>query len=321
MKISVVIPTYKRPELLMRCLHALVEQYFEKDAYEIIVVSDGQDELARHIVSVWAETYSINIHYIPLPQKKGPAAARNAGWRMATAPLIAFTDDDCVPDHNWLQNIVKSWRHEKMIAYTGKIVVPLTARPTDFERNTAQLEKAEFVTANCVCTRAALEKINGFDEQFEAAWREDSDLEFRLMLARIPIERLPNAVVVHPVRKASWGISIKEQQKNIFNALLYKKFPKLYRQKIQQQPAWNYYVMNAAVLLAVILFIYNQPLAAMFSLAIWFALLFVFIRKRLTYTKHSWPHIWEMIMTSAAIPFVATYWHLYGAWRYKVWFL
>jgi glycosyltransferase involved in cell wall biosynthesis len=321
MKLSVVIPTYKRPELLMRCLHALMEQYFDNKEYEIIVVSDGPDELAKHIMSVWAETYPVQVHYIALPNKKGPAAARNAGWRIASAPLIAFTDDDCMPDHQWLQNIWKAWQQEKEIAYTGRIIVPLSSRPTDFERNTAQLENAEFVTANCICTRAALEKINGFDERFEAAWREDSDLAFRLMLAQIPIQHLPRVIVIHPVRKASWGVSIKEQRKNVFNALLYKKFPRLYRQKIQQHPAWNYYIMISAVLLALVLFLYHQPLPAFIATAVWLCLLFIFIKKRLAYTTHSWPHIWEMIMTSAVIPFVATYWSLYGAWRYKVWYL
>lgn len=321
MKLSVVIPTYNRPELLMRCLHSLVEQYFDKDEYEIIVVSDGPDELAKNIVSVWAETYPVKMHYHALPQKKGPAAARNAGWRMANAELIAFTDDDCMPDSYWLESIWEAWQLETEIAYTGRIIVPVSSRPTDFERNTAQLEKAEFVTANCVCTKAALARIDGFDERFEAAWREDSDLEFRLMLAQIPIEHLSHAIVIHPVRKAPWGVSIKEQRKNVFNALLYKKFPRLYRQKIQQRPAWNYYGMIAAIILALILFAQDEQVAAFIALAVWFSLLFAFIRKRLAYTTHSWSHIWEMIMTSVAIPFVATYWSLYGAWRYKVWYL
>jgi glycosyltransferase involved in cell wall biosynthesis len=321
MKLSVVIPTYKRPELLMRCLHALVEQYCDQKDYEIIVVSDGPDQLAKHIVMVWTQTYPLQIKYIALPVKKGPAAARNAGWRAAEAPLIAFTDDDCVPDNYWLQNIWDAWQLEPEIAYTGKIIVPLSSRPTDFERNTAQLEKAEFVTANCVCTRKTLERIHGFDERFEAAWREDSDLEFRLMQWHIPIRHLQQAIVVHPVRKASWGVSIREQKKNVFNALLYKKFPQLYRQKIQQHPAWNYYIMIAAVLMAIVFTAWQLPVLALLATAIWLFLLSVFIIKRLTYTTHRWSHVWEMVMTSVAIPFVATYWSLYGALRYRVWFL
>ena len=70
------------------------------------------------------------------------------------------------------------------------------------------------------------------------AWREDSDLEFRLLQQGIPIWRLQNALVIHPVRKASWGVSLKEQKKGMFNALLYKKYPGLYRKKIQPRPGW-----------------------------------------------------------------------------------
>jgi glycosyltransferase involved in cell wall biosynthesis len=321
MKISVVIPTYQRPELLMRCLHALSEQEFEKDAYEVIVVSDGPDELTKHIADAWNDSYETPFRYVALPVKKGPAAARNAGWRASSAPLIAFTDDDCMPDKRWLQQIYDNWQQESEIAYTGRIIVPLPPAPTDFERNTANLETAEFVTANCVCTRAALEKIDGFDERFEAAWREDSDLEFRLLLSNTPIRKLSDAVVVHPVRKAHWGVSIKEQRKNIFNALLYKKFPALYRKKIQQHPAWNYYIMLLAVILAIGLLIAGYNTAAIAAFSVWGFLSLSFIIRRLAYTRRSWSHIWEMIITSIAIPFVAIYWSLRGAVRYKVWYL
>src|SRR4051812_32996176 len=127
MKISVVVPTYKRPELLMRCLHSLVDQYFDEKDYEIIVVSDGPDELAKHIVSVWTETYSNQLRYVALPEKRGPAAARNAGWKRANAELVAFTDDDCMPDPRWLQNIWDGWNQQKEIVYTGRIIVPLSS--------------------------------------------------------------------------------------------------------------------------------------------------------------------------------------------------
>src|SRR5690606_228568 len=110
--------------------------------------------------------------------------------------------------------------------------------------------KADFVTANCACTRAALERVHGFDEAFTMAWREDSDLEFRFINQRVPIRFVQQAVVTHPVRKASWGVSLKEQKKSMFNALLYKKYPSLYREKIMKRPLWNYYAMAGLFVLA-----------------------------------------------------------------------
>lgn len=320
-KISVVIPSYQRPELLSRCLKALEEQSFDLGSFEVIVVSDGPDKYTRQVACSWKYAGLIDVKYIALPGKKGPAAARNAGWKASDAPLIAFTDDDTQPDPFWLQSLWHGWKGDAVAVYTGRVVVPIKGRPTDYELNTAQLEKSDFVTANCACTREALEIVGGFDESFEAAWREDSDLEFRLLQHNIPIYHLQNAVVVHPVRKASWGISIKEQKKNIFNALLYKKFPGMYRNRIQRRPAWNYYVMIACFLLGISLMFSGEFTAATVMISAWLLLVGTFAGRRLRHTSHRISHVLEMIVTSAAIPFAATYWSLYGAWRYKVLYL
>src|SRR5207244_12953942 len=58
----------------------------------------------------------------------------------------------------------------------------------------------------------------------------------------------PDAVVVHPLRPASWGVSLRQQRKSMFNALLYKKHPRLYREKIQAAPPWHYYGIVGALL-------------------------------------------------------------------------
>lgn len=320
-KITVVIPSYQRPELLSRCLRALEDQEFDKSAFDVIVVSDGPDKYTRQLACSWKYAGLIDVSYMALPAKKGPAAARNAGWRASDAPMIAFTDDDTIPDPYWLQSIWHAWKGESAIVYTGQVIVPLRGRPTDYEWNTAQLEKAEFVTANCACTREALERVNGFDESFEAAWREDSDLEFRLLQQQVPIYHLKNAVVLHPVRKAGWGVSIREQRKNIFNALLYKKFPRLYREKIQRRPMWNYYLMIGCFLLGVAFALNEAYTLSTVLFGAWLLMIGIFAGKRLKHTSHTTSHVLEMIITSAAIPFAATYWSLYGSWRYKVLYL
>src|SRR5215213_6929128 len=185
-KISVVIPTYQRPDLLEKCLLALTEQDFPHNEYEVLVVNDGPDEPTKNLVDNFSSFYQ-QIFYKQMPLKKGPAAARNFGWKQANGILVAFTDDDTLPDKNWLAGFWNAYKGQEEIAYSGQIKVPVSDRPTDYEKNTAGLETAEFVTANCCCTKAALEKVGGFDEQFSMAWREDSDLEFQLMLHGIQI--------------------------------------------------------------------------------------------------------------------------------------
>jgi GT2 family glycosyltransferase len=210
---------------------------------------------------------------------------------------------------------------EKEVAYSGRIKVPISNDPTDYEKNTAGLETAEFVTANCCCTKAALEKTGGFDERFSMAWREDSDLEFKLLLNNIPIIHVPEALVVHPVRKAPWGISLKEQKKGMFNALLYKKYPELYRRKIQANPLWNYYIMVGTAILLMTGIVIKSQWISLVAFSIWSTLFLGFVIKRLRQTSKRIDHIAEMIITSLFIPFVSVYWQLYGAWRYRVFFL
>jgi GT2 family glycosyltransferase len=319
-KISVIIPTYQRPDLLSRCLLALREQSFAKENYEVIIVSDGPDETTKRNVKKFFYR-DRRFVLLQMPQKKGPAAARNFGWKQASGILIAFTDDDTLPDVDWLNNIWKAYNGEKEIAYTGRIRVPLSSPPTDYEKNTAGLETAEFVTANCCCTKAALERTGGFDERFSMAWREDSDLEFQLMLHQIPIIHLPDALVVHPVRRAPWGVSIREQKKGMFNALLYKKYPALYRKKIQPLPPWSYYGIVTATLIFIPAVFTGYRSIAVACLMIWMVLTGSLIYKRLKNTSKKPVHVIEMIVTSVCIPFISIYWQLYGAWRYKVFFL
>jgi len=317
-KISVVIPTYKRPDLLKKCLDALKEQSIGKSEYEVIVVSDGYDEVTKQLVLAY-RLYSFK--YLSLPEKKGPAAARNMGWRHADSRFVAFTDDDTIPHPNWLKAYLDNYSEDLAAAFTGKIKVPLPEAPTDYELNTANLEHAEFVTANCALTRTALEIVNGFDERFSMAWREDSDLEFKLLQQGVPIHHVPEALIVHPVRTAPWGVSIKEQKKGMFNALLYKKFPELYRQKIQPRPCWDYYVMVLAFFLLMVAMGNNYLWLALACALCYASLLGGFIMKRLLFTSRKRSHVWEMIATSVAIPFLSVYWQLYGAFKYRVLFL
>jgi GT2 family glycosyltransferase len=199
--------------------------------------------------------------------------------------------------------------------------VPCPDKPTDHEKNTAELEKAEFVTANCACTKSVLESINGFDESFSMAWREDSDLEFKLLGQAIPILYVQSARVTHPVRGAGWGISLKEQKKSMYNVLLYKKHPKLFRRKIYKGPFWNYYAIVILAVTALVAFFRGAPLVGTTAGAGWAILTTSFIIKRLKGASLSFRHITEMIVTSMLIPFLSLFWTWYGAFRFKTFFL
>src|SRR5690606_12054989 len=153
----------------------------------------------------------------------GPAAARNAGWRATSAPWVAFVDDDVDLPLCWVRDLESDVRRAPpdVGAVQGRIEVPLpTDRPpTDWERNVAGLAGAPWVTADMVVRRAALEAVDGFDERFRRAYREDSDLVLRLLDAGWRI-RTGERRVRHPVRPAPWWISVHLQRGNADDVLL-----------------------------------------------------------------------------------------------------
>ncbi|WP_374949440.1 glycosyltransferase family 2 protein [Mucilaginibacter sp.] len=321
MLVSVIVPTYRRPDLLKNCLKALLLQKFDRHLYEVIVVSDGPDPETKIILDAFAGYDCPIFRFLQTPKKKGPAAARNYGWQNAYGKVIAFTDDDCLPDAYWLNALVANCNPNEYIALTGKVTVPIGKRPTDYEQNTANLQTADFITANCACTKNALIKAGGFDEQFGMAWREDSDLEFKLINNNIPVKKVESALVVHPVRKSRWGVSISEQKKTMYNALLYKKHPELYNKKIKVKTPVLYYLILSGVLMTLTGIIASGHQLTIVGFATWLCATVYFIAKRLYTTKLSLNHISEMVVTSLVIPFVSVFWQWYGAVKYRVLFI
>lgn len=321
--ISVVVPTWRRPDLLERCLDALTCQTLAPQRYEIVVCDDGPDEATREVARRFAAAHDargLRIDYLPIRASQGPAAARNAGWRHARAPVIAFTDDDTIPDTHWLERGLTAL-DDDVAAVAGTIVVPLPPEPTDYEADASGLERAEFATANAFVRRASLVAVGGFDERFTAAWREDSDLQFALLMSGAPIARATDAIVVHPVRPARWGVSLSQQKKSRFEALLYRKYRDLYKRRIARRPPIDYYATAAAAFVVLGSVLARAPWIACGAALIWLALTARFFALRMQGRSRDWRHIAEMAATSMLIPFLSIYWRLRGALSYRTWFL
>ncbi|MFC0398756.1 glycosyltransferase family 2 protein [Paraburkholderia rhizosphaerae] len=322
--VSVVVPTWRRPALLETCLHALAAQHLDCARYEIIVCDDGPDDATRTLVDRFAAAQLARggvVRYMPVTATQGPAAARNVGWRIARAPLIAFTDDDTIPSPHWLRAGIAAAAAHDADAVSGRIEMPLPDLPTDYERDASGLARAEFATANVFVRRAALAAAGGFDERFTAAWREDSDLQFTLLAAGRRIVRADDAVVIHPVRPARWGVSLQQQKKSRFDALLFRKHPALFRQRIGARPPLRYYATVACAVFACVAWLAGKGTPGVVAAALWALLTAQFCAQRLRGTRRHWRHLAEMVWTSMLIPFLSVYWRLYGALRFGVVFL
>lgn len=222
--ITVVIPTIGRPTL-RATLAAL------GPAVPVIVVDDRPEPAGRVTPEPW-------VRVVP-SGGRGPAAARNAGWRAAATPWVVFLDDDVVPEPGWREALLADLADlpGDVAGSQGRIVVPLPSgrRPTDAERNTAGLAGACWITADMAYRRAALESAGGFDERFPRAYREDADLALRMMGAGYRLVR-GGRVTVHPVRDEGFWASVRVQRGNADDALMRRLYGPEWRDAIGGVP-------------------------------------------------------------------------------------
>uniref|UniRef100_UPI00066B8D9E glycosyltransferase family 2 protein n=1 Tax=Nonomuraea sp. SBT364 TaxID=1580530 RepID=UPI00066B8D9E len=191
---------------------------------------------------------------------RGPAAARNAGWRLAGTPWVAFLDDDVVPEPGWAEAVWKDLAGlpDDVAGSQGRIVVPLPRGrpPTDAERHTAGLETAEWPTADMAYRVSALRGVGGFDERFPRAYREDADLALRVRAAGHRLVRGAR-VTTHPLRQDGFWSSARFQRGNADDALMRRLHGRAWRRaiggprgRLRRHAATTAFALTAAALAA-----------------------------------------------------------------------
>jgi glycosyltransferase involved in cell wall biosynthesis len=253
---------------------------------------------------------------------RGPAAARNAGWRAGRAPWVAFVDDDVDPPIGWLRALERDLARADpdVAAVQGRVEVPLPVgrRHTDWERNVAGLEGATWITADMAVRRVALEAVGGFDERFPRAYREDTDLALRLLDAGWRLD-LGERRMRHPVRPAPWWVSVALQRGNADDVLLQRLHGRHWRERLGVAPgAWSSYPLTvalaAAALGAVAL---GHRRAAAVAGALWAGRTARFAWRRAAPGPYHAGELAAMALTSAAIPPAACYQRLRGHLRWR----
>ena len=210
MRCSVVVPSCERPALLARTLRALVAQTLAPDEYEIIVCDDTASDAARSMVEQCRQASAVSIRYVAAsPPRQGRAAMRNTGWKLSRAEIVAFTDDDVVPDSDWLRQGLLALEGDDADAASGRIVVPLPDESADSADDTARLGSGGFITANCFCRRWVLDCIGGFETRPALPGQGDSDLFLGLLEAGFDVVHATDAVVVRPERPRPFGAYVE----------------------------------------------------------------------------------------------------------------
>jgi hypothetical protein len=248
---------------------------------------------------------------------RGPAAARNAGWRATTATWVAFLDDDVLPPAGWVDALHRDLARcgDDVGGTQGRLVVPLPSerRPTDWERSTAGLQTALWATADLAYRRTALEQVGGFDERFPRAYREDADLGLRVTGAGWRI--VPGSRWVrHPVRPAAWTQSIRSQRGNADDVLMRAVHGRQWRERAHVPPGrrpWHLATTAAALAAAGAAATGSSRTASVAALT-WLGLTTDFARRRIVPGPRTPHEVAAMTVTSAVVPLAAARWWATG---------
>jgi len=200
---SIIVPTYNRPVQLSICLKSLVELKYQRDRFEVIVVDDGSKESLNSVVQPFSKEITVKL----VSQfNAGPAAARNTGVKHAKGEYIAFTDDDCRPAHDWLQQLAFHFGTAKNHAIGGKTINALIRNLYSsasqlhvdylYEYYNPDPQKAHFFsTGNFALPAKIFDTVSGFDHSLITG--EDREFCDRLHDYGYSMRYAPEVVVYH----------------------------------------------------------------------------------------------------------------------------
>jgi glycosyltransferase involved in cell wall biosynthesis len=221
--VSVVVPTVDRVALLDRCLRGLAAQ--DGVTFEVLVVHDGDPGVAA-LLATWTDRLPLRPLQIA---ERGAPAKRNAGWRAAVGPVIAFVDDDCEPAPGWLKAALDAVEDGVDLVQGRVEAHPDDVAPTTLFSRTIEVGRPSdlYPNANLVYRRSALERVGGYEEAF--AGGEDTDLAWRVLESGGAATWAPDALVWHAVRSATFTEHVRSLPRWHTLALVVRRHPQLRR--------------------------------------------------------------------------------------------
>ena len=215
-RFTVVIPTCRRNESLERCLDLLAPgvQTLPADEYEVIVTDDGPSDGGAH--ALVATRYPA-VRWVQGP-RRGPAANRNFGAAQARGAWLVFTDDDCLPQPEWLSAFAN--RLEEAGPRVFRVLEGRTdagvAKIGPFEQAPANPDGGLLWSCNFAIERSLFEAMGGFDAGFPYPHLEDVDFRWRLDDAGERYLFVPEARVIHPPRPVGGALKWARGQESSF---------------------------------------------------------------------------------------------------------
>jgi glycosyltransferase involved in cell wall biosynthesis len=226
-QISIVIPTFNSAKVLGKCLESLTNQTVGREKYEVIVVDDGSNDGTKDVVAKYPVTYIYQ-------QNSGPAVARNNGVRRAEGDIILFTDADCEPQPNWVDEMIKPMNDPQVVGVKG-IYKTRQKEPIarlvqiEYEHKYERMKKFKYIdfidTYSAGYRKDIFRKYGGFDERYPKASVEDQEFSFRLSRDGHKMVFNPEAVVYHRHSSRLMDYLRKKYKIAYWKAFLLKRHP------------------------------------------------------------------------------------------------
>jgi len=233
-EMSIVVPSHGRLLRLRWLLNALEEQTIDRRRFEVVVVHDyGESQAAAMIDSHSLASVGVMRPVRIAPERARAARQRNIGWRAARAPSVAFVDDDCRPEPEWLCELLAAARERPRAMIQGAVrpdplEAEVFARPL-VRTLVVEPPDPRAQTANILYPRALLEEVGGFDESLTVG--EDMELCMRCRKVGAPLVAAPRAIVNHAVEAftlTGWA-AVNRKWQDL--PLMLKRQPRLRRYK------------------------------------------------------------------------------------------
>lgn len=215
MDISVIVCTRNRAKFLKQMLDTLqglvTAAATSQLSWELVLVNNESSDETADIIKEFARTFPISTKVL-LERTPGLSRARNTGWQAASGDIVAFTDDDCYPQPDWLPEIAATMRHADYAG--GRVLLhdpedaPITIQTSETRvvlPKYSHIESGQIIGANLACKRRVLVAVGGFDTRLGAGTMlhagEDTDFLVRASLAGFEGCYNPAMVVRHHHRR------------------------------------------------------------------------------------------------------------------------
>ena len=232
-KVSIVIPTFNRKDLLKKTLKSLFNQTCPKDKYEIIVCDDGSTDGTEEIVRELIKKSPCVLRYYK-QKNRGVASAMNLGISNAKGDIIGFTGDDCIVSPTWIEQAAPYFEDEKIGGIQGIIEAQVDKankleKIFKFRYAVTHTEDVDwYAGANMFFRKKAIIEVGCFD--LEVVWGEDTDLAYKVKRRGYEIlfcEKKNAMIVYHAVTYIGYLKFFKSLKKYEFSALHVKRHPEI----------------------------------------------------------------------------------------------